>query len=325
MKLHGNAEILSLYMDGRLHREIQSSLESHLKGCEECRETLAQMQEAKRLISEIASVPAHAALEKEIIAGLPEKKTFSVPLKKIYLPVIGTLAILVVTSLLLYESLNEKQAFQIARTPVPEKRITKKNFDEYVENKKRLEYKPDISAITEKKETAFSKTEEPSLAPAKELAALSDRSQATIEKTDGDTRAKKGRVNGEPGWEVEVVGAPVSVMKSTADEKAGFAYRRPVLNAIVIRNRDEWKKIWDTQNTAQNLSLPLPEVDFREKMVVAIPSRMEDKEYMVINTKEYTEKIVVEYKELPLQKPSHPPYQLNVVNQKPSVELQKVD
>ena len=154
---------------------------------------------------------------------------------------------------------------------------------------------------------------------------LSDRPQEN-EKSDADILPKKERAEEKTLVVTEPAAkAPAAVMKSSAGETMRLGCARPMSDAIVIRNADEWKKIWYKQNTAQNLSLPLPEVDFKQKMVVAIPSRIEGKEYAVVNTIEDKDKIVVEYKELPLQKLAPPPYQLNVVNQKPAVELQKVD
>jgi len=325
MKLHGNAEIISLYMDGRLDEKLRASLESHLKDCGECREILARMQETRTLIAGAAPVKPPATLERDIIAGLPERKTFSLFFRRIYLPAIGTLAVMVIASLLIREYLPREIELQIAKTPVREQDIADKDINE--SGRKKIETQTDFHVAEKSKESpVHSESSGPPQAPegktvpADRPIAEIGREEKCIMPAEEKREAEKTMIARE-----SAAGKPAAVMKASKDEAISLAYRKTAFSPIVIRSEDEWKKIWHTQNTMQNLSLPLPEVDFREKMVVAVPSRIEDREYLVVNTVEKADKIVVEYRELPLQQPAPAPYQMNVVNRKPAVELQKID
>ena len=126
----------------------------------------------------------------------------------------------------------------------------------------------------------------------------------------------------------------------SADKKSGF---------LVIRNKTEWEKAWNSQNTSQNLSLPLPEVDFKKQMVVALPTNQAGDEYKIVKTEEKPDRIIVQYRttrpavdrllssgaqpedgnasNLSVQEKVRtiPPYQLEIVNIRPNVELQKLD
>jgi len=98
---------------------------------------------------------------------------------------------------------------------------------------------------------------------------------------------------------------------------------------LLIRNSRDWSRLWQTQNTVQNLSLPLPPVDFRKQMVVAVPTRQENRAYQVLRSEEKADRVIIYYRDVTTEKcdkdeaPPEPPYQVQVVNVRPRVEFQK--
>lgn len=322
MKLHGNVTILSLYMDGRLDVKTRSLLESHLKDCRDCREILAGMRETSELISGTAPVRHPDGFEDKIIAGLPKKTAPAIlSVRRIYIPALGTLAVLLAVSLFIMERTNTDRAFKIAKKTVSEESGTDNSFNE-LETHKNIQ----VPSVSEKSGEVTPGSETTGQPVPEDKKILSEKQEADRVTISGGVLPQKEK-KAEEQICPEPAKTSAAVMKPSADEAPGMALRgnKTPLTAIIIRNADEWKEVWHTQNTVQNLSLPLPEVDFKEKMVVALPSKTEDKEYVVVKTLEEKDRIVVEYRERPLQKSQPPPYQLNVVNRKPVVELQNID
>jgi hypothetical protein len=345
MKIHRNIEILSLYMDGELDKKLKDVVESHLQDCSECREILARMQKTKGLMEETPPVNAPAYLEKEILDSLPSKKVPSLsPFKKFSVGAV-TFTVLLLASLLLFNRYKTED-IQIAMSPEQIKELEKKighRRDMYEDGMDAS--KPSFGTMKEKGETV----------PSSEIQAEPDASEKdrrfedrSLLKEGGLVDEKKGadkikeceEVTSEKQEESLKVGTEDFKRKADSEKPTGgriygraatptegiglsTVEKAPV--SVIIKNEGDWQKIWHVQNTAQNLSLPLPEVDFKDKMVVALLSRIKDKEYIVVNTIEEKDKIIVEYKEIPLQKSAPPPYQLNVVSQKPVVTLQKVE
>ncbi len=319
MKLHGNVKILSLYMDGQLDEKTSGLLESHLKDCGECRETLVRMRKTRDIIAATPPVEAPAYLEREILEKLTPAKT---GLKKFYVPALGALAAMAVAFIVILGSLKE--------TYTPSANLPPHGEQVY--------RNPAVASIDEKQTTGGPRTEKPALYAARErmddgLLEATDEQEKRDEETDADKSEPAGIpaekvTEKEEALSLVYVGPSEDISaarksKAMAPMKTESAKHLP--GAIVIRDKGEWTAVWHTQNTVQNLSLPLPEVDFSEKMVVAVPSRTQDKEYVVVNTAEEKDKIIVQYRERPLQTDALPPYLLNVVNQKPVVELQKID
>ncbi len=98
---------------------------------------------------------------------------------------------------------------------------------------------------------------------------------------------------------------------------------------LLIRNSRDWSRLWQTQNTVQNLSLPLPPVDFKKQMVVAVPTRQENRAYQVLRSEEKADRVIIYYRDVTTEKcdkdeaPPEPPYQVQVVNVRSRVEFQK--
>jgi len=352
MKLHKNIKVLSLYIDGELDRKLSDSVAAHLEACEECRTAVERLTETKKLLAETQTVRPPANLAKQIMDSIPETASTPLRARKLYLPALGTIALLVVVSLVTFnrnQVIKRAQGVQIAKAPVqekpadatgiaavPELQYEKSTVDEVKGgNDKKLASGPEEyreSFNFEDKSTAVEKS-------VNELPALSkaDRDAESEVKEAEKTKSVYAVTAVTPSSELKkeeqfcIVGEDGKAVcenisrDSVRKEVLKTASAKPLPNAIVIRNSREWTSIWTAQNTAQNLTLPLPDVDFKEKMVVAVPSRQAENEYTVVNAIEEKDKIIIQYKEQPLQKITPLPYQLNVVNQKPAVELQKLD
>ncbi|GEM_PF-1655825 len=348
MKLHGNMRLFSLYIDGELDKKLKDSVALHIETCDECRKTVEMLKGTRDLLSRTGRIQAPADLARDIMDNIPETKPSALPVKKFYLPVFGTIALLIAAFLVMH---NRTQEIQIARAPVherPPETAKGAAIPELQQEKRPVdEVKRKNEEETVSQPGAYHKPfalKEKGTSLEKPVDRLSDTSRAregtkVIAREEGTGKALAGAASapssslktegqyciiGEGGKKVCSSASSVSDEVS-GTETAKITEARPLPNAMVIRDKKEWSSIWNTQNTLQNLTLPLPDVDFKEKMVVAVPSRQADNEYTVVNTIEEKDKIVVQYKELPLQKLAPPPYQLNVVNKKPSVEFQKID
>ncbi len=338
MKLHKNIEIFSLYIDGELDKKLADSVAAHLETCEECKTAVERLAETKKLLSETQTVQPPANLVKQIMDSIPETAPRALPVRKFYFPVLGTIALLIAVSLITFNrthGIKGAQGVQVAKAPVNEKsaEVIEETAPSSLISKAE---KPAVFAGADA-DTAKVKMDEASVREKGEVADERVRmgEEFAVKKEKAIPQESKNSASPESAeGEFCYIGADgKSVCEDTsgktaislAAKTAGMARKEPFPNAIVIRNGKEWTSIWTAQNTAQNLTLPLPDVDFREKMVVAVPSIQANNEYTVVNTLEEKDKIIIQYKEQPLQKISPPPYQLNVVNQKPSVELQKID
>ncbi|MBN1445351.1 MAG: zf-HC2 domain-containing protein [Candidatus Omnitrophica bacterium] len=338
MNLHKNIKILSLYMDGELDKRLADSVAAHLETCEECRAAVERLKETKKLLSGTQPVQPPANLAKQIMERIPREKPSALPVKRFYVPALGTLALLIAASLVMFnrsQVTQRAQGLQTAKAPVNEKTdgVIEETAPSSLISKAE---KPAVFARSDA-DMAKEKTDEFSvrekgvaasekLRSAEEFAVKKEEVSNAERKSAAPAESAEGEfcyIGGDGKTVCEDTSGKTAI--SLAAKTAGMARKAAFPNAIVIRDGKEWNSIWNTQNTAQNLTLPLPDVNFKEKMVVAVPSIQADNEYTVVNTLEEKDKIIIQYKEQPLQKTPLPPYQLNVVNQKPSVEFQKID
>ena len=114
-------------------------------------------------------------------------------------------------------------------------------------------------------------------------------------------------------------------MKETSSETVLLAKkpRQRLINNMVVRSEREWTNVWNTQNSVQNLSAPLPKVDFKTQMVIVLPTVQNENTYRIVKTEERKDTVVVRYREEPLKKGEAvepAPYQLGIVNNRPHVE-----
>jgi len=93
---------------------------------------------------------------------------------------------------------------------------------------------------------------------------------------------------------------------------------------LLIKEKSQLEKIW----SAQNLSAPLPAVDFKRQLVLAFPRVSGEKRYQIVALEEKDNILVISYMESSGEKDEKeilPPYQIFVVNQLPQIEFQKVE
>lgn len=92
----------------------------------------------------------------------------------------------------------------------------------------------------------------------------------------------------------------------------------------VIRNEKEWANIWRLQNAGRNVSALVPEVDFNNKMVVAIISQDDKSEYIITEVEEKENGVIIicAGTSLTHKNPPLPLYQFRIVPAKPTVTFQ---
>ncbi|HOL22251.1 MAG TPA: hypothetical protein PLQ41_05300 [bacterium] len=319
MRIHKNIEILSLYIDGRLKKDIKDIVDVHIKECSECREILLRFQETRKLLSgaEIINPPEY--LEKEILQNLPSTRSFT---RCVTVPVLGTLTMVILGFLVIQKNIHRDDVHLVYQSP-PEMLS-----NDVVKQKGESAGKEEVSNITE---------EMVKPAPVIEEKPVLARSQMDKENSIEET----GGINGDTVKEIETEdknsayeGKKVRVLSSVVTqatkekkmEEATPSKKGDIMPTfMVIRDRNEWQNIWEMQNRAQNLSTPVPDVDFDTKMVVVLPSRIEDRAYKVVNTVEEKDKVIIQYKEVPLKESPQEPYNLKVVNQSNIIEIQNIE
>ncbi|HNS33172.1 MAG TPA: zf-HC2 domain-containing protein [bacterium] len=359
MNIHNNTELLSLYMDGKLDKGLAGKLEAHMKICRECRETFQKMAQARCYISTVEPVEPTLNLEKEILENIHSERNLSLfPSGKFSLA-LGALAAVLFVSLL-FTGKFKKEDIRLAMTPEETPMEEEYKSVDSGATTEQTEKGDDVKITIDRDKTPDAPEiphQEPVLL-AKSAPTVSGKFEVPADKASVNSKIMAGQLDEsemetpelKKAEEINEMESPVSrelikPPEKTRKEKSSSLMEirserqdKPLPSAasvgtdfdklpsaIVIRDNKDWNRIWMTQNAAQNLSLKLPEVDFSRKMVVAIPSREAGREYSVVNTVEEKDRIVIQFKEQSLQKPVPPPYQINVVNQKPTVELQKLD
>ena len=352
MRIHGNIKILSLFMDGMLDKGLAEKVETHVKICSGCRATLENMKKTRRCLSEEDSMEPPPYLERKIMDSLFTREKRSLPFKKFSLAA-GYVALILLFSFIAVSRF--KTGIKLASAPEghlatevkeaggslpgngPRKELKEEAgfLGKVAEEEKPLEGKQEELPSSEKpvsvaksEKTLFSKTSGASGDAVLDIAAET----RTERKESMEAPAKTG-AGGEKGNTAvfsagrEPAGSAPAIKSAPLDELSAKKVLdvKDAPSPIIIREAEEWHRIWQVQNAAQNLSLELPEVDFSKKMVVAVPSKRNDREYAVVNTVEENDRVILQYREYPLQKRPHPPYQLNIVSNKASVELEKID
>ena len=327
-----NQKLLSACVDGMLPERAKKSFDGHLNSCPECRKALQELELLRELLREFPEKHPGLGFETAILSRVrekPEVTTLRSWSRRASYGLAG-LALLLIVTLYLQKPVLPPQ-LDIVRTPVP------------------------VQPVVERKKTEFA-SEQKSLAPAEQkvvskLDALADKdaeNPAALSVTASERReqvpapepsAAGGKVKSETLSVPQAAGSIASAEYAAVPEKEigkhAVALRKTAeisadkeSRLLVIRNKMDWEKTWNSQNTSQNLSLPLPEVDFKKQMVVALPTNQAGREYKIVKTEEKPDRIIVQYRvTLPRQDEVViiPPYQLEVVNTRPSVELQKLD
>ncbi len=292
-----NQKLLSAYVDGMLSEKAKKSFAAHLDFCTECRKALRETELLRELLREFPEKDPGLGFETAILSRVREKKTEAVVLRgwsrRVSYGLAG-LALLLIVAIYLQRPVLPPQ-LEVVRSPAPEGPVTEKK--KAVSVAKQKTRAPQPSSVEEKLKS------EPRAVP-QVGASMSGLEYAAV-----------------PEKEAGKAAAPAALRKAaeiSADNESRL---------LVIRNRTDWENTWSVQNTRQNLSLPLPEVDFTKQMVVALPTNQAGRAYKIVKTEEKPDRIIVQYRAAAPEKDETgilPPYQIEVVNTKPSVELQKL-
>ncbi|MFA7328675.1 MAG: hypothetical protein WC081_04120, partial [Candidatus Ratteibacteria bacterium] len=303
----------------------------HLDSCPECRKALQEMEFLRGLLREFPEKHPGLGFETAILSRVREKpkvialRSWS---RRASYSLAG-LALLLMIVLYLQKPVFPPQ-LEVISKPIPGHLVAERNKTEPVFGQKSL-------ALTRQKVVLGSDAlmDKDAKKPLGRLAAVS-RGQLQ-EPAPSLTEGK-----------IKPVTSPVSkvadsysrneyaaVLEKEEAGKAAVALRKidevsvgEESRVLVIHNKTDWENAWNLQNTSQKLSLPLPEVDFQKQMVIALPTNQAGREYKIVKTEEKPDRIVVRYRvTLPRQDEFGivPPYQIEVVNTRPSVELQKLD
>ena len=293
-----NQKLLSAYVDEMLSEKAKKSFTVHLDSCPECRKALQELELLRELLREFPEKDPGPGFETAILSRVREKKTEFVALRswsrRVSYGLTG-LALLLIVTIYLQKPVLPPQ-LEVVRSPAPEGIVAEKKKAVSVADQKTPA--PEPSSMKAKVTAEMPAAVSPSIS-----SAVREEYAAVPEKESGKAAA------------------PVALRKS-AEISTDSAFQ-----LLVIRDKTDWARTWNVQNTGQNLSLPLPEVDFTKQMVVALPTNQAGRAYKIVKTEEKPDRIIVQYQTISPEKDEteiRPPYQIEVVNTKPNVELQKL-
>jgi len=311
-----NRKLFSAYVDGMLPEKAKKSFAGHLDSCPECRKALKELELLRELLREFPEKHPGPGFETAILSRVREKPGVialrSWPRRASY--GLAGLALLLIVTIYLQKPVLPPQ-LEITRTPAPERLVVEKKKAEPVsEQKSPASTKRKVVSGTDA--LANKDAEKPS-APSLVEGKLKSEMLPVPQVADSLNSA------GYASAPEKEAGKHAVAFRKTAEISTDKESR-----LLVIRNKTDWENAWNFQNTSQNLSLPVPEVDFKKQMVVALPTNQAGVEYKIVKTEEKPDRIIVQYRAtLPVKNESGiiPPYQIEVVNTRPSVELQKLD
>ena len=327
-----NQKLLSAYIDRMLPEKAKKYFAGHLDSCPECQKALQELELLRELLREFPEKYPGLGFETAILSRVREKPEVTVLRSWSRRASYGLagLALLLIVALYLQKPVLSPQ-LDIVRPSTPGGLAVEEKKTEIASGQKLL-------APTEQK--AVSKLDvltgkDMKKPPALSIAVPGIRNQVPApEPSVVEGTVKSGGLP-VPQTADSLVGAEYAAVSEKESGKHAAALRkRAKISAdeesrfLVIRNKMDWEKTWNSQNTSQNLSLPLPEVDFTKQMVVALPINQAGREYKIVKIEEKPDRVIVQYRTiLPRQDKAGiiPPYQLEVVNTRPSVELQKLD
>ncbi|MBU2495535.1 MAG: zf-HC2 domain-containing protein [Candidatus Omnitrophica bacterium] len=311
-----NQKLLSAYVDGMLPERARKFFDGHLDSCPECRKALQELELLRELLREFPEKHPGLGFETAILSRVREKpevaalRSWS---RRVSYGLAG-LALLLIVTLYLQKPVLPPQ-LEVVRTPASGHPVVERKKTASVSEQKPLA--PTEQKAVSRLDVLADKDAEKMLAPFSAEGKVKSETPAAPRTADSLARTEYAAV-----LEKEA-GKHVVAFRKTAEISVDKESR-----VLVIRNKTEWEKTWNSQNTSQNLSLPLPEVDFKKQMVVALPTNQAGVEYKIVKTEEKPDRIIVQYRAtLPGQGEAGiiPPYQFEVVNTRPSVELQKLD
>lgn len=317
---HLDKELISSYLDGVLSSEEAGRVEGHLDACPDCRNILNDFRQVQKLLQDFKVAEPAFDMAAGILQRIQEKKTrlaFKFPAVLAY-GLAGAAVCLLVFSFLIN---REASRTSLTLAQKPTEAIAPRSEKDKVTGHEEFAR---AKAPAEKAETKGKVSESP--ARENQPAAAEEAGK----EPSGDTRPVGKAEEGKSVLSVSAsLEKKVDEKERTMDRSAASAGRalESAPPNIIVREEKQWEDIWQFQNTAQNLSEPLPKVDFKKQMVVAVLSQKGETEYRVIKTEEKDDTVVIQYQEKPGRKREAPlpPYQINIVSNRAQVEFQKVD
>jgi len=328
-----NQKLLSAYVDGMLPDKAKKSLAVHLDSCPECRKALQELELLRGLLREFPEKRPGPGFETAILIRVREKSAVTALRSWSRRASYGLagLALLLIVTLYFQKPVLPPQV-DIVRTPAPGGLVSEGKKTKLVPKQKSLvpiEHKvvskPDILADKDAEKLSApsvavseKQVQTPALAPSLAEGKVKSGALPVSRSADSLTSTEYAVVSKKSSAGSSAVALQARA-KISAEKESQF---------FVIRNKTEWEQAWNLQNTSQNLSLPLPEVDFQKQMVVALPTNQAGREYKIVKTEEKSDRIIVQYRATLPEKDEvgiSPPYQIEVVNIRPRVEPQKLD
>ena len=343
MNCHKNKKLLSAYLDRMLDKQNEEKVKKHLDSCTECRKIIGEMETVRGLLGKLEKVEPAQDFEAQILSRIEGKKpkVFSISPFPKYLSygISGLVVLLIVFSL--FKKPVTQTEFQIAKVPKPINE-TKKEIPAEVPltasplPKTRENAPPLLSSPLEGEDSGEGEDYNIPSVDAEKQITLADRKDEEIDKLEFDLSKPASEKSIAEEKKVMAKTLPLAChSRESGNLKGEIALRYGTAGSsrihpasppnIIIRNNKDWGKVWNVQNTVQNLTLPVPKVDFKNQMVIAVPSRKENIQYEIIKTEEQKDKIIVQYKESKDKIIAPPPYQIKIVNSKPEVEFQKIN
>ena len=333
---HLNRELLSAYLDDMLPEGRKQKVKEHLDSCTECREIFQGLEAVRQLLRKYPLKDPGVGFQTAILSRIEEEKK-SLALRawsrRVSLS-LGGLALILITFLFLYKPYLPPPAVELEKTPVQPQAEKIKEKGALAPTKPSTPEKEYAVAREEEQKQPSGPTTKskivmaPILPPAGSKVSV-DASLGEVTPPAEEEKAltiSSRKIGGDLVLQEKVASAP-SAPEGLKVMKPAVIPALPPQNTI-IRTSEEWTKTWNVQNTVQNVSLPLPQVDFKNQMVIAVSTCQDHRKYRIVKTEDKKDKIVVQYQEIAAGKDeekSLPPYQLEVVNSRPSVEFQKVD
>lgn len=361
---HLSRDILSVHLDGLLEGAELRDAEKHLAYCPDCAKALCEMKAVKELLAGVSEEDPGAAFARSVLDRLDTGKQGSPFLRPAWkLAFSFASAVVIFMGILLFRdqtnrpmelAKTEKPALGQAAPPLRQElkaiepsreKVGRKDVAQPPaassasgegtasappsEMKQRPAFAGKSEAMGKEVWTADKKTDTDALARKEEFLAsqskeggmdnrkvLADRVIPT-EKTASPETEKSSRMLTAAKLKDEGRGETTMAIQENLRQKPP--------TYIVIRNAEEWGRIWNTQNVSQNLSLPLPKVDFASQMAIALPSRQDNQVLRILKADERKDRIVIHYRADPAEKKKGadiPAYRIQIVPNRPTVELQ---
>lgn len=325
-----NQKLLSAFVDEMLPEKAKKAFTSHLESCPECRKALQEMELLRELLREFPEKHPGLGFETAILSRVREKSEINSLRnwsRRVSYGLAGLVLLLIVTLYIQKPVLPPK--LDVVRMPSPNGSVV---------TEKKAELVPEEKPRSPVRQNALSGPGLPVGKDAERASALPtvvpESQSRTSASSSTEEKLKAGTTQPAPQAAASLITKEYKAVSEKEIGEQGLLQKTGGISGdkesplLVIRNKADWEKAWNFQNTIQNLSLPLPEVDFKKQMVVVLPTNQAGREYKIVKTEEKPDRIIVQYRVTTPKQTADvivAPYQIEVVNTRDSVELRKLD